>query len=188
MQFLLPFQADELWMFWWGYINSIRILDLKNIHISSTHSHSSEEENYTKNCSKNCKCKRAFKISNVFFFKFFRIALVLFTYFIFCPHYLTESFSRFKLTSYRNKVLAEDSHCFQNITEVKFSNCFQHCLSNCSCTSFQMCESTCQLCAGGGLGIIRDKEGCSHFNFTADEEKVGSLTAPLAVSFLRHRA
>ena len=40
------------------------------------------------------------------------------------------------------------------------------------------------LCAGGGLGIIRDQKGCSHFNFTADEEKVGSLTAPLAFSFL----
>jgi hypothetical protein len=128
-----------------------------------------------------------FKISNILF-KFFRIALVLFTYFIFYPHYLTESFSGFKLTSYRNKVLADDSQCFQNITEVKISNCFQHCLSNCFCTSFQMCGRTCQLCSGGGLGITRDQEGCSHFNFTADEEKVGSLTAPLAVSFLRHRA
>jgi hypothetical protein len=117
----------------------------------------------------------------------------LFTYFIFYPHYLTGSFSGFKLTSYRNKVLEEDSHCYTEvkitevkITEVKISNCFQHCLSNCSCTSFQMCDhgSTCQLCSGGGLGIIRDEEGCSHFNFTADEEKVGSLTAPLAVSFL----
>ena len=103
---------------------------------------------------------------------------MLFTYFIFCSYNFAESFSGFTLTSYHDKVLAEsDKHCFQNITEVKISNCFQRCLSNCLCTSFQMCGSTCQLCSGEGLGILRDQQGCSYFNFTADGEQVGCFKA-----------
>ena len=39
-----------------------------------------------------------------------------------------------------------------------------------------MCGSTCQLCSGEGLGILRDQEECSYFNFTVDENKVGILS------------
>ena len=86
-----------------------------------------------------------------------------------CPYSFIDSFSGFKLTSYYNKAVEKDKHCFQTIAEANISNCFEHCLRNCRCMSFQMCEGTCQLCYGG-LDTLRDQNECSYFNFTADEK------------------
>ena len=59
-QFLLRFSSsdgcervDELWMFRWAYISETYT---QNIHNIFTLSHASEDENRTRNRSKNCKC------------------------------------------------------------------------------------------------------------------------------------
>jgi hypothetical protein len=45
--------VDELWMFRWAYISETYT---QNIHNIFTLSHASEDENRTRNRSKNCKC------------------------------------------------------------------------------------------------------------------------------------
>lgn len=111
--------------------------------------------------------------TQIYFFKLFRIAFFFFTCYMFCPYNVIDSFSGFKLTSYHNKAVEDNTRCFQNITEAKISSCFEHCLRNCKCKSFQICGGVCQLCYGG-LETLHDQNACSYLNFTVDD-KVGYL-------------